>query len=132
MQKKIVKISLKLTGVSFIVYILLLNFSLYYSPTFSNIDSTQFNQSVYDQLQFIKEEINSGSDDKMQEYFPEGYIFLHSLYALTWKEIIGKLPKKSPQYIEGLKEINSSWQKINSEKGKSTFHEFLPLRYGAF
>jgi hypothetical protein len=68
----------------------------------------------------------------MQRYFPEGFVFMHALYGLSWCEFLKHVDKDSELFKEGHNEVRFSFNEINSEKGKSTFQEKLPLPYGAF
>ncbi len=113
-------------------FVVILNVRLYYSPTFSEIEDVSFNQSVYEQLQFIKAQINLGQDDEMQALYPEGYIFIHALYALSWKDLIQDIPKTSRKFKEGLTEIRHSLKAILSEQAKSIYPEDLPIPNSAF
>ncbi len=59
------------------------NYSLYYHPTFEKENNTELNEDVYHQLQFLKAELLNGAGDDMQSIFPEGFIFINSLYGLS-------------------------------------------------
>jgi len=132
MLKKITKLFLKVGVVLFGLYVLFLNYSLFYKPNYSTNHERIVNESVYKQLQFLKEKMKVGSGAEMQILYPEGNVFLNALYALAWKDCIANLPKNAPRFNEGVKEIELSWNQINSKEGRKPFYRNLPLKYGVF
>lgn len=115
------------------VFVLLfMNFRLYYTPSFEDVGGASVNQDVYHQLRFIKERLNTGEGDRMQQLFPEGYIFINVLYGLSWSELLRGKSDSTSLYHEGLSQIEWAYNEINSAKGKEIFDESLPLKYGAF
>lgn len=115
-----------------ILVILYLNISLFHVATCDKTKQGIVNTEVVHQLNFIKTKIDEGAADEMQDIYPEGFVFLHSLYALAWADISETLQPESELYQKAIQEINASFHIINSEKGKSTFPKGLPLEYGAF
>ncbi len=115
--------------ISFIIY---LNHGLYYSPRFATIEKDEVNIDLLSQLQFLKVQMHKGAADDMQKYYPEGFVFMHALYGLSWCELLKYVDKDSELFKEGHKEIQFSYNEINAEKGRSTFQEQLALPYGAF
>ena len=109
-----------------------LNVSLYYQPDFQEENSVFYNKNVYNQLSFLKSELRAGAGHKMQQIFPEGFIFINVLYGLTWADLIQNLNASSFIYQEGITEIDWAFKEINSPNGKRIFSEKLPLQYGAF
>lgn len=90
------------------------------------------NVELLHELRGLKESINNGGDEDMQQLYPEGYIFLNALYGLAWCNTIEELKPSSLVFLEGKSEIERTWQRINSDHGRSPFDESLPLKYGAF
>jgi len=131
-MKKILIWILKIIFTIIIVIILYLNISLYYNPTFINSKGQNYNQSVYYQLQHLKNELQNGAGNQMQMYFPEGFLFINSLYGLSWCNTIKSLDSSSPIYQEGIQEINWVINEVSSEEAKNIFDPSLPLSYGAF
>lgn len=114
------------------VVLFYLNFSLYYKPQFVIKDNQTINQDVYKQLQFLKTSLHKGSGKEMQGLFPEGFVFIHAIYGLSWHELIYNLETESSVYLEGITQIRYALQQINSAYGKHSFNKNLPLEYGAF
>ncbi|AFM03111.1 hypothetical protein Fleli_0647 [Bernardetia litoralis DSM 6794] len=120
---------------SFIIIFILLffNYSLYYNPTFIENENGIYNEELYYQLQFLKEELhNKQAGKKMQSVFPEGFMFINSLYVLSWINFLEEIKPNSKLYKEGTKEINWTTKQIYSKEAKSIFDNSLPLEYGAF
>ena len=115
--------------IGFLIY---LNCSLYYKPQFVKIENEVVNKEVYHQLQFLNTALQNGAGKKMQQLFPEGFVFINALYGLSWYELISELPTDAAIYKEGITQIRFALNEINSSNGKRTFDENLPLSYGAF
>ena len=114
-------------------YLLQANWRLYYRPQIRETAHSRYNADVYQQLQFLKQALhdgNAGAD--MQQAYPEGYLFLHSLYGLAWCNLIRTLPHASGVFREGLAEADWALRQVQTPSAKSTFPENLPLEYGAF
>lgn len=122
---KIVKLGI----FTMMVGILVLNYSLYTATTF---DKTGYNIDVVHQLNFIQSKIAKGEAQKMQQQFPEGFVFLHAMYGLAWSDLISNQPDTSVIYRKGLEELTKSVDAIFSPQGKSTFTQKLALEYGAY
>lgn len=115
-----------------LVGMLYLNLSLYYSTDFKTTKQGIYNTDVYAQLQFLKSELHNGAGTDMQRLFPEGFVFINSLYGLSWVDLIEDLDHSSSIFQEGIKEISWAFDEVNSTKGKASFRKYLPLEYGAF
>jgi len=81
------------------------------------------------QLHFLETELKQNNlGERMQQLFPEGYVFIHALYGLSWCELAladslhdEKLKEKA------IKEALYAFDQINSEKGMSPFQiELIP------
>jgi hypothetical protein len=132
-MKKIFKFILKIFSFLVISFLLFFNYSLYYNPTFIENEEGIYNEDLYHQLQFLKEELHSKqAGKKMQDIFPEGFMFINSLYGLSWINFLEEVKPNSELYNEGTKEIDWTIKEIYSEEAKSIFNTSLPLEYGAF
>lgn len=130
---KIARIGFKIILFPFLLIILYLNISLYYQPSFATTIDQSYNQSVYFQLQFLKDALkNQNAGGAMQQLYPEGFVFINALYALSWADLIQHLTVLSDVYQEGVEEINWAYQEIDSEDGRMIFDANLPLKYGVF
>ncbi len=131
-MKNFFKTLLRITLIIISLPIIYLNFSLYYQPNFSTTNGQSYNQDVYHQLRFVKRHIENKAAYDMQDIYPEGYVFLYTIYGLTWCNLIEHLDEKSPIYQEGIEEIRKSVKAVHSPIAKSTFGRDVPLEYGAF
>jgi hypothetical protein len=109
-----------------------LNFQLTYKPEFVTQNGHSYNQDVYYQLKYISTQIKEGADDDMQNDYPEGFMFLHCIYSLSWCDLIRGLDASSAIYQEGIKEVDHSIVAINSDRSKQIFTREQALEYGAF
>ena len=99
-----------------IIVILAFNYSLYYNPNFKKNTSTAstYNESVFKQLTHLKSELDQGAGEEMQSIFPEGFIFIYSLYGLSWCELIKNQPNDSDLYKKGIEEITWTINEIEN------------------
>jgi hypothetical protein len=88
-------------------------------------------ESIVKQLNFLSRELQDGADAKMQDVYPEGYVFMNSLYALAWCDVL-EHTKDEGLHREGSREMNRALSRIQSEEGKAVFDADLPIPYGAF
>ncbi|RAW01191.1 hypothetical protein [Pseudochryseolinea flava] len=118
-----------LTAISSIVIFALLyiNIKLYDGPVIDPIAAA----SVIKQLRYFERAIDTGAAHEMQNMYPEGYVFMHALYGLTWADFALNHPHDTLKR-KAIEEIKTSWTAINSTDGKMPFDEMLPIRYGAF
>ncbi len=108
--------------------VLFLNIRLYHKADFSR----GYNQDVYHQLTYLKEKMHKGAPRDMQRLFPEGFMFMHALYSLTWLELMEQIQPDNNIYPEAMEEVNWSMQAMLSPEGKRVFSEELLLPFGAF
>lgn len=114
---RILKLLLAVPLVLIMVVIVVINARLGYKP------------GLHKELSGLKNAIAQNADIEMQSIYPEGYVFLNSLYALSWSSFI----QEHKEYAnEGLVEIQRSLNKINSPTGRQPFSENLELKYGTF
>lgn len=109
-----------------------LSIKLYYQPNLVVNKDHIFNEDIVKQLNFLKKEIHQGEAEKLQQLFPEGFVFFNVIYGLTWCELSDKNEMDSPLAKEAINEIDWAIKQVNSSKGKETFRENLALEYGAF
>ena len=58
----------------FLLYLIYLNVALHYQADFKTENSSTYNADVYNQLQFLERKIDEGAAEKMQKFYPEGYL----------------------------------------------------------
>lgn len=115
-----------------LIAIICINYKVYYDPKVFAYGRDSMSQDLLYQLQGIKVQIENGADQEMQQMYPEGFVFLNSVYGLAWCNSIPLLPKGSDYANEGIEEIETCWTKINSNYARAQFEEDLPLPYGAY
>jgi hypothetical protein len=130
--KNLFNIAAKLIVAIIVLIVIYINVSLYYQPEVRTIDGSKINYDVLLQLRHLKKEVDAGGANEMQQIYPEGFVFLHSLYALAWCDLLDDIDQNSSLFKEGIIEIKRSTSSVNSEEGRSTFSEYQPLEYGAF
>ena len=84
---------------------------------------------VVSQLAFIKERLQNGAGEEMQQFFPEGYFFTYVLYGLTWVDV-GL--KDANRIEEALSESRWALERLESEQGRAVFSAELTPPYGVF
>jgi hypothetical protein len=131
MLRKILISTVKILSILFLIFISYFNYKLYYNPKFTE-PVYSYNIDVLNQLNHLETELEDSADIKMQLIFPEGYVFMNSLYALSWINFLEKVDSTSYIYSSGLKQIDKSLKKLNSKKAKDNFDKSLPLEYGIF
>ncbi|MBT9391715.1 hypothetical protein KLP40_00955 [Hymenobacter sp. NST-14] len=122
---------------AFLVLVLLvlgyLNVRLFYRPDFTPAAGSPLNQDVVAQLRFLRGPLHHGAGAQMQQLYPEGFVYLHALYALAWAELLPHLPPTAALYQEGLAETRWALREIQSPAGRAQFEDTdLPLPRGAF
>jgi len=116
-----------LLGITLFLY---LNFRLY-DNSFAAQDERR--AELLAQLRYLKRAIHAEqAAEKAQTQYPEGYMFLHALYALAWCEAVTGLSPQSEDYQEGRTEVLRGLQSMDSPVAKSVFNSSLPLENGAF
>lgn len=127
-MSKLLKLLFSSILILIIIGIIQLNVKSYRTIKFKN----GINQDVLHQLYFLKEQMHQGEADRMQQLFPEGFVFLNALYGLTWIELIEKLKPTHEIYQEGMVEIDWALKAILSDQGKAIFPKNIIPQYGAF
>lgn len=114
-------------------YIIYLNAALSYEPRFeTSAGNVVINDDLLCQLRFLKDATHGGAANEMQQYYPEGYVFMNAIYGLSWCELAAHLPHTSPVYKEAHSEIQWSWEEVTSDQGKRIFDPSLQIPYGVF
>ncbi len=115
-----------------LVGIIYVNIRIDYPPQVETIGCNLINDDLLKELKGLKQALQADADIDMQKVYPEGYVFINALYGLAWCNFLTNKNKQDTYFNEGHVEIQQSWDKINSEFGRSSFDENLPLPYGAF
>jgi hypothetical protein len=113
----------------FVGIILLVNTKLHTGPDLS--DPISVRNDVRHQLAYLSHQIHHQElGARMQRLFPEGFLFTHVLYGLTWCELALAEPEADNGMALG--EARYSFSQINSDLGRSTFLRDMVPQYGMF
>lgn len=115
-----------------IAYICLLNINMLSLPAIIQTQEGDYNKEVYQQLQFLKTKLHNGEGEKMQQIYPEGYMFLHALYGLSWANTVQDLEQTSAIKQEAIKEVKWAIARMENKTAKAPFQEELFLPYGVY
>lgn len=105
-----------------------LNAKLYFPPSVEP-DFGKVPRHALAHLAWIREKLEAGAGEEMQQLFPEGYFFSHVLYGLAWVEIGLRSEGKVEDAVS---EARWALANIESEKGKAPFSAELPPGHGMF
>jgi hypothetical protein len=131
-SRHVLKILFASPLIMLIVLTIYINITVYNRPDFTTINGVEINAGLLNELRGLKKSMQKGADVEMQEYYPEGYVFMNSIYGLAWADFLESTKNDTILFNEGYKEIQLSWEKINSDVGHGHFDEDLPLPFGAF
>jgi hypothetical protein len=82
------------------------------------------------QLAFLRAELERGAGGRAQSLFPEGYLFLHVLYGLSWVELGLRAP--ADERATPLREARWALAAVDSPTGRAPFSPELTPPYGVF
>jgi hypothetical protein len=120
--KRVVWTLYRLLALGFCLFALILNQRLY-----SNPDSSP--ETIRPHLDFLKASLQSGAAERMQDLFPEGYLFTYELYGAAWVDLAIQHPEVRG---EALAETRWALSALESEQGKAPFDSQMSLEYGVF
>lgn len=129
---KILKYILILITVPIFLVLVYLNIALFHGATCDENENGMVNTEVVHQLNFIKTELENGAGEEMQWIYPEGYVFIYSLYGLAWADVGESLKPNSELHQKAIRELDWAIEKVNSDVAKSTFPKDEILEYGAY
>ncbi|MEL6942863.1 MAG: hypothetical protein AAFO82_09360 [Bacteroidota bacterium] len=109
-----------------------MNIKLYHQPNITQKEQGKINQEVINQLHYLEKQLGRGAAQEMQSIFPEGFIFLHSLIALSWSDVAKDINPQSELFPLAIKRIDQSLGRIQSEEGKQIFPKGMNPTHGAF
>ncbi len=113
----------------FTILILWVNLALH-SKEESRIEQEK---EVRAQLNFLEKELKHNNlGDRMQHLFPEGYVFIHALYGLSWCELSLSYSSDKGLKKKAVEEALYAFNQLNNEKATSNFQIELVPEYGIF
>lgn len=88
--------------------------------------------TVLAQLRFLGNSLQSNGGERMQQIFPEGYVFTWALYGLASTQAAQGLPEENPGRAELLERSLSAIDHVVSSRARSIFPDELDPPGGAF
>ncbi len=80
-------------------------------------------------LRLLQDALRSGAAERMQEQFPEGYLFTHATYGLAWLNVGRDQPERR---AEACAHARAALLAIDSADGRRPFEPSLDPPYGVF
>ncbi len=116
-----------------VVAVLLISMNLRFYHE-SDVDETapSVHVDLLEQLRYLKEEFKDGLGERMQERYPEGYVFVHALYGLAWCNVAMGRSVDKTLHDEAMAEARWGLQQIGSDDGMNPFPARLSPPYGIF
>lgn len=81
------------------------------------------------QLAFLRQALDAGAGEEMQQFFPEGYYFSHVLYGLSWAQVG---IRGEPYRDDALREARWALERLDTPTGRAAFSPLLDPPYGVF
>jgi hypothetical protein len=128
---RILKFVFALPLIIVMLLIVVVNVRLGYHPPLQVANGDTTNTSLIKQIRALSHAVHAGADRDMQRLYPEGYVFMNAIYALSWTSFLQHGANKA-FYNEGHDEIRTASNKINSAEARRQFSEELLLPYGAY
>ncbi len=114
-----------------IALVMLVNLKLYTGPDLSDHSSVQ--SDVMAQMDYLSPQIHDQSlGQRMQRLFPEGHLFTHVLYGLTWCELALQADADVATRELALQEARFAFAQIDSKEGQATFETGMDPAFGMF
>lgn len=131
-MKRLLKYLASVCTLMIILFLSYINTRLHFRPATREMEGHPVNYDLLCQLRGLQDALNNNADEKMQQLYPEGFVFFNALYGLSWCEFIRTLQPASDLYREGHAEIQRAFNNIDSDQGKKIFDESLLLPHGSF
>ena len=98
-----------------------------------NFTVTEQQNDIVLQMNFLESELkNNNLGDRMQELFPEGNVFIHTLYGLSWCELALANPSDMSLKNRAIKEALYAYKAIDSEEAKAIFNSYTMPENGIY
>lgn len=112
------------------VILLWANIELYTPP----LKLEEEREDIVLQLNFLEKKLKE--DDlgrSMQTIFPEGYVFIYSLYGLSWAELAANDQNSTASLqLRAVNEALYAYQSVDSGNGQQGFQKSLSPEYGVY
>jgi hypothetical protein len=116
----------------FVLVIFYLNLRLYYQPEFRRYGESVLNTDLILHLNYLEETLHAGAGVDMQQQYPEGFVFITSLYALTWAELAKSTGPETELFRRAQLEMDWTLEELQSETALQPFQKDLYPSYGIF
>jgi hypothetical protein len=83
-------------------------------------------------LQFLRRSLDDGTAERMQQLFPEGYLFTNLLYGIAGIDVAERLPSDDPNRANAVRESRRAASAADSTTGRAPFTRSLDPPYGVF
>ncbi|MEL6656442.1 MAG: hypothetical protein AAFR36_08350 [Bacteroidota bacterium] len=115
------------------LYLLQLNGRLWYQPNIQTDAAGQYNVDLFYQLNFLRIQMHeNNAAQSMQEFYPEGFVFTHTLYALSWAGLVESTTDEGLRQ-QAIQEMRWSLEHLESDKAREIFPaDMSVLPYGVF
>jgi hypothetical protein len=98
-----------------------------------NFTAVEKKNDILLQMNFLQSELkNNNLGDRMQELFPEGNVFIHVLYGLSWCELALANPSDKILNKRAVKEALLAYDQVNSENARSIFNTYTTPENGIY
>lgn len=98
-----------------------------------NYTSKEIKEDIILQLNFLEDQLKyKDLGYKMQQIFPEGFVFVNALYGLAWCELALSNPEDYNLKDRALIEAIYAFKCVDSEKARLTFPNYLDPENGIF
>ena len=117
--------------------LVLINIQLHSSGhLFTPVEATVTEEALQDhsilhQLFWLQEGIHNQEGVEAQNRYPEGYVFLHALYGLTWCNVAAQI-ERGELSDHAIAEASWAYRQIDSERGSKRFPDDLIPTHGIF
>src|SRR4051812_23686946 len=82
------------------------------------------------QLRFLEESLDEGGAERMQSFFPEGYVFTWALYGLASANVARALSPLDSRRGAALRAAREAVRHVDSDHAKAPFASDMEPRYG--
>ena len=114
-----------------IALVMLVNVKLHTGPDLG--DAASIRADVLAQMDYLSPQIHDQAlGQRMQRIFPEGHLFTHVLYGLTWCELALQKDADAAMRERALQEARFAFAQIDSDEGQATFETGMDPAFGMF
>jgi hypothetical protein len=83
-------------------------------------------------LRALKYPMHTDAPHQMQALYPEGFVFMHAIYALSWCDAVQSANSSDSVRQEAQAEVVFALKALESKAALQVFNADLPLPYGAY